>query len=94
MNSRRTVMALIGALAISGACTLWIGHRLDRKPALPAPQVTYVVAAKPVAAGEVIQAASLKQVAWPKDLQLQGGFRRMASVTGRALRFPGSSTTG
>lgn len=88
MNSRRMGMALVAALATSGACTLWIGHRLDRKPAPPAPEVTYVVAAKPIAAGEVVQAASLKQVAWPRNLPLQGGFQRMASVTGRATLYP------
>lgn len=89
MNSRRLVMALVAALAISGACTLLIGHRLDRKASAPPPaQVTYVVAAKPIAAGEVVQAASLRQVAWPKNLPLQGGFHRMAGVTGRAALYP------
>ncbi|MGC8548263.1 MAG: Flp pilus assembly protein CpaB [Acidobacteriaceae bacterium] len=89
MNNRRMMIALVAALAISGACTLLIGRHISRKPRATAiPQVTYVIAAKPIAAGEVIQAASLKQVAWPKSIPLQGGFQNAASVTGRAALYP------
>jgi len=62
---------------------------MSKKPTVaPISQVTYIVAAKPIAAGEVIQAASLKQVAWPKNIPLQGGFQSMAGVTGRAALYP------
>lgn len=89
MNNRRMVIALVTALAISGACTLMIGSRLGKKTApVTVAKVTYIIAAKPIAAGEVIQAASLKQVAWPQSIPLQGGFQNMASVTGRAALYP------
>ncbi len=89
MNNRRLLIALVAALAVSGACTLLIGRRIGKKPrAAAVPQVTYIVAARPIAAGEVIQSASLKQVAWPKNIPLQGGFQNAASVTGRAALYP------
>lgn len=89
MNNRRMLIALLAALVISGACTLLIGRHIGRKPtSAPIPQVTYIVAAKPIAAGEVIQAASLKPVAWPKNIPLEGGFQNAATVTGRAALYP------
>jgi pilus assembly protein CpaB len=89
MNNRRMLTALVAALAISGVCTVLIGRHLGKKRvATPVAEVTYIVAAKPIAAGEVIQAASLKQVAWPGSLPLQGGIQSMAGVTGRAALYP------
>jgi pilus assembly protein CpaB len=89
MNNRRMVVALVAALAISGACTLLIGRRLGKRPAAVAvAKVTYIVAARPIAAGEVIEAAALKQVDWPRSMPIQGGFQSMAPVTGRAALYP------
>lgn len=89
MNNRRMIFALVAALAISGACTLLLGRHLGKKhPAATVQKVTYIVAAKPIAAGEVIQSTSLKQVSWPKSIPLQGGFQNMSKVAGRAALYP------
>lgn len=83
------LVALVAALVISGACTLLLSRRMAAKKPPPAvPTLTYVVAAKPIAAGELVTAASLKDISWPQTSPLQGGFQNVAGVTGRTTIYP------
>ena len=88
MNSRRMMVALVTALVISGVCTLLLSRRMTKKPAPARPGLQYMVASKPIAAGQQIVAASLKRVSWPKSSPLQGGFSTAAGVAGRAAIYP------
>ncbi len=88
VNSRRMIVALIAALLISGACTLLLGRGIGTKPAPAAPTVKYVVAAQPIAAGEVVKTAFLKTVSWPASRPLHGAFHKIAGVTGRPALYP------
>lgn len=88
MNKGRIMLALLAALGIAALSTLFIGHKLQKKSAPTVPEVKYVVAAKPIAAGEVLKAASLKEVAWPKNIPIQGGFRNVSHLKGRTTIYP------
>lgn len=86
--NRRLVVALAAALVISGLFTLLLSHKMAKKPAPSAPGVEYVVAAGPIAAGEVIQPASLKESPWPANSPVQGGFTTTTGLTGRTAAYP------
>ena len=88
MNSRRMLVALVAALVISGVCTLLLSRRMTKKTAPSATGLQYLVATQPIAAGEQIQAASLKPVSWPKSSPLEGGFQSAAGLDGRTAIYP------
>lgn len=87
MKSRQ-LTALLAALVISGACTLLLGRKLTHQAHHAVPQKQYLAAAKPIAVGQVIQAADVKKINWPANLPLQGGFADTKNVVGRAAIFP------
>lgn len=52
------------------------------------PLVPVVVAARPLAVGEVVTAASVRLVSWPRRLVPQGAAQDLAAVVGRPLASP------
>jgi Flp pilus assembly protein CpaB len=60
---------------------------LARAPA-GAPLVPVVVAAKPIAVGEVATSTSVRQVFWPAELVPDGAVRSSVAVVGRAVSTP------
>lgn len=88
MNSRRMMLAMLAALVISGACTFLLSRRMTKKPAPSTTGLHYLVATKPIAAGEQIEAASVKPVSWPQSSPLLGGFQSAAGLDGRTAIYP------
>lgn len=84
----RHMTALFAALLISGACTLLLGRKLTHQTHGSGRQIQYVAAAQAVAAGQVIEATDLKEINWPSNLPLQGGFAAVKDVVGRASIYP------
>lgn len=88
MQPRRILIALIVALVVSGAFTLWLGSRLSHHQASNAGKLKYVALAKNIDAGQVISAEDLKQVSWPADVPLPGAFSRNDEVIGKSVLYP------
>jgi pilus assembly protein CpaB len=88
MNTRRTVVALLLALLISGLCTFVLARRVMRHAAGRPQTQQYVTVNKPVVPGEVLKAENLKLIDWPVTLTLSDGFTRTDEIAGRAALYP------
>ncbi len=88
MNTRRTIVALLLALLISGLCTFFLARRVMRHAAGRPQTQSYVTVIKPVLPGELLKAENLKLIDWPITLSLQDGFTRAEDVAGRAALYP------
>lgn len=87
MQPRRILIALIVALVVSGAFTLWLGARLSRQHNSFG-RLSYIAPAKNLEPGEVIRAQDLKQVPWPVETPLAGAFVRNDEVIGKSVLYP------
>jgi pilus assembly protein CpaB len=88
MNTRRTVVALLLALLISGLCTFFLARKVMRHAAGRAQTQPYVTVNKPVLPGEVLKAENLSLIDWPINLTLQGGFARIDEIADRTVLYP------
>jgi pilus assembly protein CpaB len=88
MNPRRTVVALLLALLISGLCTFVLARRVMRHAAGRPQTQPYVTVNKPVLPGEVLKPENLSLIDWPVTLTLPGGFTRTEEAAGRAALYP------
>jgi len=88
MNSKRIVVALSLALAVSSACTWIVARKLTAAP-VPTPRnVMYIAASRAVQAGEVLQGDSTEMVAWPESVPIEGAIAQASAVDGREALFP------
>src|SRR5574341_194437 len=88
METRRIVLALGVALALSVGATLFLYRDIiSQRGRQPATQ-QIVAAAKPLDAGSVLQSDSLVLVDWPANLATQGTFAKREDVVGRSLIYP------
>jgi pilus assembly protein CpaB len=88
MNSRRLLVALLLALALSGAVTFFVSRRLIRRSASPSNVQGVVAASRPLQAGDVLKAEDLTVVDWPASLPLVHPFTKPADLEGRAVIYP------
>lgn len=88
MNARRLVLALFGALVISGICTLLLGRSMARRADKHGPTVQYVAVATPIAAGEIVKPEQLSLIDWPASQPMDGAFGKPNDVAGRAALYP------
>lgn len=88
MNIKRLSIAFVIALAVSALCTWALSRRMGTHAAEKAAEVSYVAAAKPLQAGEVLKAESLKMVNWPADKPLPGGLVKVQDAVGRLMLYP------
>ncbi len=87
MKTKRLLLALLLALAVSGLCTLWISRRMVKATRVNvAPERKYVAASKALQAGEVLKRANLELITWPTPLA--GGFTKVEDVDSRIVLFP------
>jgi Flp pilus assembly protein CpaB len=77
---RRSLAAACAVAAVLGVLSVARG---SSEPVVPV-----VVAARPLAVGEVVTAASVRLVAWPIRLVPQGAAHDLAEVVGRPLASP------
>lgn len=88
MNSRRLVFALLGALIISGGCTLLLGRNMAQRPIKSGPKMQYVAATVAIAAGEIVKPDQLSLMDWSSSLPVEGAFKKVDAVAGRAAVYP------
>jgi pilus assembly protein CpaB len=89
VNPKRILVALMLALAVSGACTWLVSKKLTAPPTTQRLRdATYVAPSMALQAGEVLGPGNTELVAWPENIPLDGGFSRTADVMGRAVLFP------
>lgn len=89
MNGKRLVLALLVALTISGLFTFWLSKRVAKTTHPAAPQKhQYVVAARPLDAGEVLNPANVQLADWPLSSPLDGSFTGIDKVSGRTVLYP------
>jgi pilus assembly protein CpaB len=90
MNPRRLLVALLSALLLSGALTFFLTRRINHRAGGTAAQSTqkYVAALRALPAGELLKPENLTFVEWPARVPLQGAFRKMEDVSGRAVVYP------
>ena len=88
MTSRRLMPALLAALVISAACTLFIGHKLSQHTGSRIVWRQYLSATRPILPGEVLKAGDLKPINWAPNQTLQGGFTKADEVVGRSTIYP------
>src|ERR1700745_2604472 len=88
MNSRRLLVALLVALVLSGAVTLFISRKLAGRPAAATHFQQYVAAKRALQPGEVVKAEDLTITEWPVTKPLTGAFTKASDVAGRAVMYP------
>ena len=86
MNTRRLVTALLIALSVSLAFTYFVGKKVLGKS--KASTNKYVVASKPMDAGEILKPANLEMMEWPSSVPLPGGYQKADALTGRVVLYP------
>ncbi len=88
MEPRRIVIALLIALALSGAATFFLWKRLGPGAARQ-PEAKKVVAAKELLqAGVELKMENLTVIDWPISVPLEGSFSKVEDVVGRSLIYP------
>ena len=92
MNSRRLLVALLVALVLSGAVTLFVSRKLLARPAAAMHLQQYVAAKRALQPGEVLKAEDLVLTEWPASKPLAGAFTKTADVAGRAVMYPVASS--
>lgn len=91
---RKIGLALLGLSLVLGLAALWGLHSISGAHATPAPpasrpegRTTVVVAARPIAFGEALTAATLQARSWPADAAPAGAYRNVSELTGGAPRL-------
>jgi pilus assembly protein CpaB len=85
LNTRRLLVALFVALTLSAVFTYFVGRKVLGKAKKTN---KYVVASKPLDAGEALKPANLEMVDWPEDIALPGGFQTADALNGRIVLYP------
>jgi pilus assembly protein CpaB len=88
MNSRRVLLALLIALALSGAVTFFISRKLSSHAATPSNLERYVAASRSLEAGEVLKPEDLVLTDWPASTPLPTAFTKVGDLAGRAVIYP------
>jgi pilus assembly protein CpaB len=88
MNTRRLILALVGALVISAICTLMLGRRIASRAGKSEPKIQYVAASAPIAAGEIVKPEQVSLMDWPASQTVDGAFAKREDVVGRATLYP------
>jgi pilus assembly protein CpaB len=88
MTTRRLMLALIIAIAVSGGFTLWFSRRIVKSRTNESAHLQYVVTARDTQAGETLRIEDLKQVNWPNSEPLIGAFTTFQDVVGRTVLYP------
>lgn len=88
MNLKRLSIAFVVALAISAICTWVLSRRMGTHASAKVAEISYVAAAKPLQAGEVIKQESLEMVNWPADKPVPGALMKAQDAIGRLMLYP------
>lgn len=90
MNSRRRLItACAAAFVLSGAATLALSWRMAHVSAAESMRMRrYVAPLRLVPAGEALQAADLRLVAWPAATPIADAFEHMDDAVGRTTLYP------
>jgi pilus assembly protein CpaB len=88
MIARRLIIALVLSLAGSAIFTIWLSKKFAKPPAQTGGELHYVAAAQNLQAGDVLTPASLKLVAWPSTVPLEGSFPKPDELNGRIVLYP------
>lgn len=88
MKTRRIILALLIALAMSGALTLWVNGKLSKANTGPSGELKYIATAHAVVAGQILKSEDLAQISWPESHPLTGTFTRQSDLAGRAVLYP------
>jgi pilus assembly protein CpaB len=88
MNSRRVLLALLIALALSGAVTFILSRKLTSHGAAHPNLQRYVAASRALEAGEVLKPEDLILTDWPASTPLPNAFTKIADLSGRAVIYP------
>ncbi len=86
MDTRRIIIALVVALALTGGATYLFTRLRGTGPSVQMKKV--VVSAKELAAGSVLKAEDLTTADWPVNLATTGVFSKVDEVVGRAVVYP------
>ena len=85
--ARRLVMALLVAVLVSGAFTLWLGKKMAHGRSAPV-QSLLVATTREMEAGDLLKASDLKTIAWPGSAVLKGTFSKPDDLVGRTVLYP------
>jgi pilus assembly protein CpaB len=88
MNTRRLILALVGALVISAICTLMLGRNIARRAGKSEPKIQYVAALAPIGAGEIVKSEQVSLMEWPSSQSVDGAFAKREDVVGRVAMYP------
>jgi pilus assembly protein CpaB len=88
MIARRLIIALVLSLAGSAIFTVWLSKKFAKPSAQNGGELHYVAAAQNLQAGDVLTPASLKLVAWPSSVPLEGSYPKPEDVNGRIVLYP------
>lgn len=87
MDTKRVIIALVVALALTGGATyVFMRYRGQSGTAVQMKKV--VVSTKELAAGSVLKAEDLTTADWPVNLASTGVFAKVDEVVGRAAVYP------
>ena len=89
MDTRRLVIAVVTALAISAGATYFFYTRLRGRESAT-PQTVKIVASGKIqpSGGVVLKAEDLTLIDWPSNVALTGSFSKIDDVVGRSLIYP------
>ena len=88
MNARRLIIALVISLAGSAVFTVWLSKKFSKPVAQGVGELHYVAAAQNLQAGDVLTPSTLKLVAWPSNVPLEGSYPKPEDLNGRIVLYP------
>lgn len=88
MDTRRILIALVLALALSGGATYFVYTRLKGQAGAAVQMKKVVVSARELPAGSVLKADDVTTADWPANLAATGVFGKVDEVVGRSLVYP------
>ncbi len=88
MDTRRIVIAMLFALAISGGGTYFLYNRLSGQAASRPTMKKVVASARAAGAGMALKADDLTMIDWPTSVPLTESFSKVDEVVGRTLLYP------
>ena len=89
MNPKRILLALVCAVALSGACTWVLSRRIEAHAATQkAADLNYVAPLHAMQPGELLKADNVALISWPAANALHGAFLKTADVFDRAVLYP------
>ncbi len=90
--TRKLSSAFLIALLVSGLCTFLLSKKM-RGHGTEVRKQSYVAAAVPLQAGEVLKPQKLKLVDWPVSFPLQGAYLKPKDLIGRSVLYPLATNT-